>query len=457
MEYEGDFLEDAIVDIKIATNSAAGAKITLAGTPAVSVYKDNGTTEITAGVTLTVDFDGRTGFHHIRVDMSASASYTPGSDYWAVITTGTVDSVSVVGDPVAHWSCENRYVDVARIDAVDVQADSGAMRVSVGTAAGQLDLSAGVIKSDVSKWNGTAVATPDTAGYPKVTGKIGTGAGEWNLSGGNVAQVNLFGSAAVDQIEAAMLTEMQTYKLDKLISAAVGALDVADNSIIARLVSKSATAAWGSYSHLTDSLEAQRDALAVTDATAETIDATVNIILDRVDTSGVVIGGGSVALIADAVWDEAQAGHTTAGTFGRYVDAQAALIKAKTDNLPASPAAVGSAMTLTATYDLYHAEIDLRIDAANSRDEYTITWFKNGARVTSGITVPTLQVVKRADGADLIASTTPTQIGATGSYKHDATTSARTTAGEACLAIVTATIDGSTRSFSRLLGRDSTA
>lgn len=76
----------------------------------------------------------------------------------------------------------------------------------------------------------------------------------------------------------------------------------------------------------------------------------------------------SAASIADAVWDEAQSGHTGAGTFGRYVDSQlativgyidtevaailaavdteVAAIKAKTDNLPASPAAVGSKMDI---------------------------------------------------------------------------------------------------------------
>jgi hypothetical protein len=45
----------------------------------------------------------------------------------------------------------------------------------------------GAVDSDVQKWSGTAVATPDTAGYPKVTMKSGTGIGEINLSGGNLA------------------------------------------------------------------------------------------------------------------------------------------------------------------------------------------------------------------------------------------------------------------------------
>jgi hypothetical protein len=45
------------------------------------------------------------------------------------------------------------------------------------------------------------------------------------------------------------------------------------------------------------------------------------------------------------------ASQTSVDTLAGYVDTEVAAIKAKTDNLPASPAAVGSAMTLTAAYD----------------------------------------------------------------------------------------------------------
>lgn len=93
----------AVLDFKFNTHSAAGAPITLAGTPAVSVYKGNGTTESTAGVTLTVDQDGRTGMHHVRIDTSADAFYEAGS-FQAVITAGTVDGTSVVGVAVADFT-----------------------------------------------------------------------------------------------------------------------------------------------------------------------------------------------------------------------------------------------------------------------------------------------------------------------------------------------------------------
>lgn len=87
---------------------STGAPITLAGTPALSVYKNNSTTQSTTGVTLTVDFDSVTGLHHYAIDTSADATfYSPGSSFEIVITTGTVDGVSAVGTPVGSFTLRN--------------------------------------------------------------------------------------------------------------------------------------------------------------------------------------------------------------------------------------------------------------------------------------------------------------------------------------------------------------
>ena len=105
---------------------------------------------------------------------------------------------------------------------------------------------------------------------------------------------------------------------------------------------------------------------------------------------------------------------------------------------------------------LYHADIQLTVDNANTKDEWTITWFRNGVRITTGITLAKIQLVKRADGTNLLAATSMTQIGTTGSYKYDDAVN-RITAGEAVLAIATATIDGQPRAFAKLITRDSAA
>lgn len=58
------------------------------------------------------------------------------------------------------------------------------------------------------------------------------------------------------------IADLRTLKLDRLVSAAVVGADVTDNSIIAKIVSKSATADWDTYTNTTDSLEAASDSLA---------------------------------------------------------------------------------------------------------------------------------------------------------------------------------------------------
>lgn len=107
--YVGDLTPGKTIYVPFTTNQADGTPITLAGTPAVSIYKGSSTTESTAGVTLTVDFDSRTGSHLVAVDTSADGTfYAAGSEFRLVITAGTVDSVSVVGAVVGGFSLSNR-------------------------------------------------------------------------------------------------------------------------------------------------------------------------------------------------------------------------------------------------------------------------------------------------------------------------------------------------------------
>jgi hypothetical protein len=108
MKYLGDIAEDQITYFRFSTHKADGTPITLAGTPAISVYKNDDDTQSTAGVTLSVDDDSVTGMHTVKIDTSADAFYAVGADYSVVITTGTVDGVSVVGTVLATFSIENR-------------------------------------------------------------------------------------------------------------------------------------------------------------------------------------------------------------------------------------------------------------------------------------------------------------------------------------------------------------
>jgi hypothetical protein len=132
----------------------------------------------------------------------------------------------------------------------------------------------------------------------------------------------------------------------------------------------------------------------------------------------------------------------------------AALVGGRTD---ASVGAVAAGAITDAAFhadaDKYQAKVVLLKDDTGAADRYTVNFFKNGQPVTTGITSPTLQVIKVADGADLIAATALTEVG-TGNYRYTATTTQRITAGAAYDALISATIGGSARTWRQPVGRD---
>ena len=122
----GDYAEDyATLNFGFTTRNVQGA-----GSPpftlvngAISVYAGSSTTQSTAGITLAADFDSVTGLNNVLIDLSSDAFYATGADYHVVITTGTVNSISVVGEVVAHFSIENRFKDV---NVVQISGDASA-------------------------------------------------------------------------------------------------------------------------------------------------------------------------------------------------------------------------------------------------------------------------------------------------------------------------------------------
>ena len=184
-QYRGDIALGETIDCKFTTVNTSGVPTTLAGSPVVSAYPDNSTTEITAGITLTVDFDARTGMHNIRVVATSGNGYASGSNYDLAITTGTVGGSSVVGYVPCSFSIEKRSglrpttagrtfdVDASNRAPVSVgtgtgqiNLSSGLVPIQAGTGTGQLDFTSGVVKSNVTQYNG--VAGTFSSGRPEV-------------------------------------------------------------------------------------------------------------------------------------------------------------------------------------------------------------------------------------------------------------------------------------------------
>lgn len=103
----------------------------------ISVYVDNSVTQLTAGVTLTVDFDSVTGLNNVRIVATGANGYAAGSNYQIVITTGTVNSVSVVGYVVCEFSIQARPPQAAATGTTPAIGivDAGTLQAATGTTA----------------------------------------------------------------------------------------------------------------------------------------------------------------------------------------------------------------------------------------------------------------------------------------------------------------------------------
>lgn len=153
-----DYTPGATVYFKFATvRPSTGAPHALSG-GTISVYKDASTTQTTTGVTLTADFDSVTGLNHVAIDTSADGTfYAAGSNFQAVITAGTVDSVSVVGQVVGEFSLsktalasiksktDNLPSDPA--DASDIASAFSTVNSTLSTMAGYIDTEVAAIKA----------------------------------------------------------------------------------------------------------------------------------------------------------------------------------------------------------------------------------------------------------------------------------------------------------------------
>jgi hypothetical protein len=109
MAYLGDVHLGDTIDFKFTTVATTGVPTALAGSPILAAYPDNGTTELTAGITLSTSFDTYAGLNNARIVATAGNGFAVGN-YALVLTAGTVGGVSVAGYTVGHFSVDKRFV-----------------------------------------------------------------------------------------------------------------------------------------------------------------------------------------------------------------------------------------------------------------------------------------------------------------------------------------------------------
>ena len=234
-------------DIKFTTTAAAtGAPTQLAGSPVISAYPGNSTTQLTAGITLTVDFDAVTGLNNVRVVATAANGYASATDYALVITTGTVGGTSAVGYVVGHFTI-GRAASFTRLGApagASIAADLVVIDNFVDGIESTLGTPAGAsIAADL------LVIDNFVDGLESTIGAAGAGltAVPWNAA---------WDAEAQSEVEDALIA----HRLDELLNADSDIDGVAPptvGSVFHELMTK--TAGSFTYDQTTDSLEAVRD------------------------------------------------------------------------------------------------------------------------------------------------------------------------------------------------------
>ena len=232
--YHGDIRLGDTIDIKFTTRQISGAPSTLSSSPVISAYPGNSTTQLTAGITLSVDFDSVTGLNNCRVVATSGNGYLTATNYTLVITTGTVNSVSVVGECIGSFSIENRSAlmpsvvartlavgsagqadaNVTQTGGTNVVAAGGYMApdwAQVGNPTTTVNLSNTTIKTtqkvDVDTIKTNPVVNGGTLTFPTNA----TVASTTNITAGTITTVtNLTNAPTAGDLTATMKTSVQT-------------------------------------------------------------------------------------------------------------------------------------------------------------------------------------------------------------------------------------------------------
>ena len=399
----GDYDASTVIYGKFTTyRPSTGATFTLGGTPALSVYKDNSTTQSTTGVTLTADFDSVTGLNHFAIDTSADGTfYAAGSFFDIVITTGTVDSVSVTGAVVASFTLRKdsslKPTTAARTLDVSAGGEAGVDWANVGSPTTTVGLSGTTVKTatDIATLIGTPAGASVSADILTIDNlvddlesRVGTPS---NLGGGATLSANLSdieaqtddigvagaGLTAVPwnatwdaEVQSEVDDALVAQRLDELLNADSdidGAAPPTVGSVFHELMTK--TAGSFTFDQTTDSLEAVRDR-----GDAAWITATG---FSTLDAAGIRTAVG----LASANLD------TQLSTIDDFLDTEVAAIKAKTDLIPGTvdgktfiqgwtlmlAVLLGKASGLATTTAIYRAVDD-------SKDRVTATVDADGNR-----------------------------------------------------------------------------
>jgi hypothetical protein len=207
----GDVAVGVTVYIPWNTNGADGASITRSVDGSIRVYKDDSTTQRSsgAGITDNEDFDGITGTHLLKIDLSDNTDagfYATGHNYTVMLVAATIDG-KTVNAWIGTFSIENRSAlrptTAGRTLDVSSGGEAGVDWANVGSPTTTNNLSGTTVKTatDVETDTQDIQARLPAA---LVSGRIDASVG---AMAANVITSSALATSAVDEIVDGLLDE----------------------------------------------------------------------------------------------------------------------------------------------------------------------------------------------------------------------------------------------------------
>jgi len=175
----GDYTLEDTLTIPFTTRAFSTGIPTVLVSGEVQIYEDDSATQITAAETTTVSLDSVVGFNLVSIAATAANGFENGKSYTAILSAGTVDSVSVIGEVVGHFTIGR---SAAAVDLANATDGLGALKAVVDA----------IPTTPMRGTDGANTTVPDAAGTAATL--IGTaGASLTDLGGmstGMKAEVN---------------------------------------------------------------------------------------------------------------------------------------------------------------------------------------------------------------------------------------------------------------------------
>lgn len=330
----------------------------------LSVLESNNITPMTSGVTVIVDRASVTGMNQATIAATNGNGFEAGKSYAVYISTGTVGGVSVIGEVVAEFTVQASAAftrlgaPVAAsisADIAGVQADTDNIQTRIPAALG----ANGNMKSDIRDYAGTA---------------------------------GLFSLGAMPDVNVSYIATRQAF-------ATVGGVTF-PNGTLANTTNITA----GTITTATNVTTVNGLAADVITAAATAPDFTTEVTagLSTLTAAGVRTAVGLAAANLD----------TQLTTIDDFLDTEVAAIKAKTDLIPAAPAAVGDIPTAVQNAD---ALLDRNMATGTDSGSPTVRTLRQAIRFLRNkwsVAGTTLTVMKEDDATASWTSTVTATPGA---------------------------------------------